>query len=235
MTVSSYLQYLPAVLQQGDFLGKFLLAFEAVLSGVGQPELLPEGQRTLLGLEQILDSFPELVDPQKEPTQEGAEFLPWLSQWVATSLRDDWSTETKRKFISQIVSLYRKRGTRKGLEEVLALSGDKVRVVDFNDGAGDTKEKQAFPGEKPPHFFGIILTVHQRDAVLLARTARRVRAIADREKPAHTVYALLIEYPTMRINNDPTRNPEYGPGIILGDEKNPPVLGTKTFLPEDST
>lgn len=224
MTESSYLQYLPAILQQGDFLGRFLLAFETVLSGVKDPQQLPEGQRNLLGLEQLLDRFPELFNPQTLLTQEEEEFLPWLSQWVATSLRDDWSTETRRKFISQIVPLYNKRGTRAGIEAVLRLSGDDVVVVDFNDGTAEDEVKKQFPGEKPPHFFGIVLTVKQSDPVLLARTVRRVRAIADREKPAHAVYALLIQSPTMRINDDPSKRPEFGPGIRVGVNS---ALGTQ--------
>lgn len=233
MTVSSYLQYLPAVLQQGGFLGKFLLAFEAVLSGLDKKELPSGEQQALLGLEQVLDSFPELFDPTRELTQEGQEFLPWLAQWVATSLRDDWSLKTKREFISQIVPLYRMRGTRQGLQKVLEYSGELVRVIDFNDGAGDTPEKKLFPGEKPDHFFGIILTLNQRNAVELARRVRRVRAIANREKPAHTVYALRIEYPTMRINDDPSKYPQYGTGIIVGDPDSS-TLGTTTFVPEGS-
>jgi hypothetical protein len=52
----------------------------------------------------------------------------------ATSLRDDWSEETKRSFISNVVPLYKKRGTRDGIEKVLRLSGDEAKVVDFNDG-----------------------------------------------------------------------------------------------------
>jgi len=31
--VSSYLQYLPAILQEDPFMGRFLLAFEKILSG----------------------------------------------------------------------------------------------------------------------------------------------------------------------------------------------------------
>jgi hypothetical protein len=53
---------------------------------------------------------------------------------------------------------------------------------------------------------------------------RRVRAIVEREKPAHTVYALRAKYPAMRINNDPQTNTAMGPGIRVGKNT---VLGTE--------
>ncbi len=219
--VSSYLQYLPSVLY-GDFLGRFLLAFEAVLSGANLSELsesFPE-EGELLGLEQLLDKAHEFFDPDKAPE----DFLPWLAQWVATGLREDWDLATKKKFLGQIVPLYRMRGTRLGIQEVLRLSGDEAQVVDFGDGKDEPLEAREFgPDPKPPHLFGVILTVSVRDTTLLARKVRRVCAIVDREKPAHTFYALRVLYPAMRINNDPKNNKPFGPGIVVNRNT---VLGT---------
>jgi phage tail-like protein len=230
--VSSYLQYLPAVLQQGEFLGRFLLAFEEILSGgldlsqidtaglSAEEKARLETEKRLLGFEQILDRIHTFFDPAQAPE----DFLPWLAQWVATSLRDDWSVETRRRFVGQIVPLYRMRGTRAGIQAVLELSGEVVKVVDFGDGLDEELEVREFgSGPWPPHFFGVLLTVQQRDPIELARKVRRVRAIVEREKPAHTVYALRINYPAMRINNDPATNKALGPGVLVGRNT---VLGT---------
>lgn len=226
--VSSYLRHLPAVLREGPFLGRFLLAFEAVLTGIA-PEAIPQGAeldpyRGLVGLERLLDGIHRFFDPlTTEP-----EFLPWLALWVATSLRDDWSEATKREFIANIVPLYRERGTRGGMEKVLRLSGDEAQVVDFNDGLHEALEIKYFgSGPKPAHFFGVIVTIAERDPVELQRRLRRVQAIIDREKPAHTYYGLRILFPAMRINNNPATNLAFGPGIRINNAT-PLVLGTTT-------
>jgi len=226
--VSSYLRHLPAVLREGPFLGRFLLAFEAVLTGI-DPEVVPKGAeldpyRKLVGLERLLDGIHHFFDPmQTEP-----EFLPWLAQWVATSLRDDWSEATKRSFIANIVPLYRERGTRGGMEKVLRLSGDEAQVVDFNDGQHEDIEVKYFgSGPKPAHFFGVIVTIAERDPTELQRRLRRVQAIIEREKPAHTYYGLRILFPAMRINNDPVGNVALGKGITINNAI-PLVLGTTT-------
>lgn len=204
--VSTYLEHLPAVLQQGPFLGRMLLAFEAVLTGVhAEPGLEAEPPE---GLEQILDRIHGFFDPTSTPE----EFLPWLSQWVATSLRDEWSAETRRAFLGRIVQLYQKRGTLAGIREVLNLSvsGD-VQVIEFDE-------------SKPRHYFLVVVTVNQQDPVVLQRLLGRVREIIDREKPAHTFYGLEFRYPGMRINNDPAAEPALGSGIVIGQNT---VLGTQ--------
>jgi phage tail-like protein len=210
--LSTYVTYLPAILQR-PFMAEFLLAFEAVLSGgvaapaSGSASLPGQG-----GLEQIIHGISTYFDPGTTP----AEFLPWLAQWAATSLRNDWSEATQRSFLSQIVPLYQKRGTAAGLEAVLALSMDDAVVQELS-----------FPTsgqEMPPHFFEIIVTVANSDPVLLARKVREIRAIIDREKPAHTIYGLRVQYPAMRIHDDPngdTAHRDFGPGILLGIWKDP--------------
>jgi hypothetical protein len=109
------------------------------------------------------------------------------------------------------------RGTRAGIEAVLRLCGhtDAV-VVDFGDGRDEALEQQEFGiGPKPAHFFGVILTVNKIASAELAGEVRRACAVIDREKPAHTFYALRLRSPAMRINNDPN-DPTFGPGIKVG-------------------
>lgn len=212
-TVSGYLAHLPAILHQGSFMGRFLLAFEAVLSGnVKEPDGYAE--ELPLGLEAVLDDIASYFTPEEAP--EG--FLPWLSQWVARSISDDWSVETTRAMLSQAVALYKTRGTRQGIQDVLnvclgtssSLSG--ATVTEVNDDAR-------------PHYFEVTLVVTERNPSELAKKARQVRAIVDQEKPAHTYYSLTIQYPGLRINNDPAGYPDIGPGVIIGETT---VLGTMT-------
>jgi phage tail-like protein len=173
-STSSYLQHLPAIFHQDPFVGRFLLAFETVLSGpgaAGQP-----------GLEEMVGRLADHFDPRTTPE----EFLPWLASWVALSLRADWDTATKRDFIQEIVPLYRLRGTQAGLQRMLEIyTRESVTIDDtFDD---------------PPHFFQVKLTLSDADPDRLRRKQEIARAIVDQEKPAHTFYALRVAVPTMRL------------------------------------
>ena len=156
---SSYLDYLPAIFRQDPFIGQFLLAFEAVLSGTGaQPGL----ETTIGGIARYFD-----------PAAAGPEFLPWLAGWVTLSLRADWDEQTQRSFIQKIVPLYKLRGTRDGLWQMLNLyTGQPVEIYDAFDDR--------------PYFFEVQLTLSAADPVLLRTTQQIARAIIDQEKPAHT-------------------------------------------------
>jgi len=227
--VSGYLDHLPAVFRQDPFVGRFLLAFETVLggtdvgigpgtagtspgagAGVG-PDIGPPRP----GLEAVIGRVAVYFDPMTtEP-----EFLPWLANWVALSLRADWDDPTKRAFIQQAVQLYRLRGTRAGLELMLRLyTGHAVAVYDRF--------------EQPAHFFQVRLTLPQADPQLLRRTQQIARAIIDQLKPAHTFYALQMATPTMRLVSLALQQREEAAGL-----GRPPllILGENTLLgTEDS-
>ncbi|MFM6532356.1 MAG: phage tail protein I, partial [Dolichospermum sp.] len=189
--VSSYLQYLPAILQEDPFMGRFLLAFEKILSGVkdlpSYEKIIQGNSENIPGLEEVISRIDTYFNPQETPEQ----FLPWLAGWVALSLRDDWETSTKRVFIQQIVKLYRQRGTKEGLASVLKLYlvnsgfGDKVEIFDQFDNF--------------PNYFQVQLTLNDRDPEKYWRQSRIAKAIIDQEKPAHTFYSLKILVPTMQL------------------------------------
>ena len=47
--------------------------------------------------------------------------MPWLAGWVALGLRADWTEAQKRDFLANIVPLYRRRGTKENLAELLRI------------------------------------------------------------------------------------------------------------------
>jgi phage tail-like protein len=201
MASSSYLQHLPAVFHDDPFLGRFLLAFEQVLSGpgvAGQP-----------GLEDLVGGLSAYFDPQTTPE----EFLPWLAGWVALSLRADWDAATKRAFIQEIVPLYHQRGTPAGLRRMLEIYTREAVEVD-----------DAF--DDPPHFFQVKLTLSEADPDRLAAKQEIARAIVDQEKPAHTFYALKVAVPTMRLVSLKLQADENGKPPLLILNKNT-VLGSR--------
>jgi phage tail-like protein len=193
---SSYLDYLPAIFRQDPFAGRFLLAFETVLSGAGG----------VPGLETAISGLADCFDPATT----GADFLPWLAGWVTLTLRADWDEQTKRSFIAQIVPLYRLRGTKEGLLQMLALyTTEPVEIYDTFDNI--------------PYFFEVRLTLSEADPALLATKQQIARAIIDQEKPAHTFYALQLAVPTMRLVSEALHERTNAPLLILGKNT---VLGT---------
>ena len=196
--VSTYLNYLPAIFRQDPFIGRFLLAFETVLTGTGNPERP--------GLEETINRLSDYFDPMT--TDE--DFLPWLAGWVALSLRTDWDVATKKRFIRQIVPLYRLRGTQAGMQTLLELyTQEKVTIYD------------AF--EQPAHFFQVQLTLSDADPDRLRQKQQIARAIIDQEKPAHTFYALKVSVPTMRLVSLELQQQEGGKTPLL-------FLGKNTLL-----
>jgi phage tail-like protein len=207
--VSGYLDYLPAVFREDPFAGRFLRAFEAVLTGADGVE----------GLEQIAGRIPDYLDPARTPE----DFLSWLAGWVALSLRADWAEDTKRGFIQEIVPLYRQRGTLAGLKRMLEIYlrplGDKVSrddVVIFDEFT------------EPAHFFQVQLTLSDANPGRVRATQEIARAIIDQEKPAHTFYALKVAIPTMRLVSEELRKAEKNVPDLL-------ILGQNTTLGTSGT
>lgn len=202
--VSSYLDYLPAIFRQDVFAGRFLLAFERVLSGLHPPEPddpLPQQP----GLEALIEELHRYFDPAPAAPEQGRTpetFLPWLAGWVGLSLRQDWSEEEKRRFLSQIVTLYRWRGTKQGLQRMLeTYTQEPVEIYEF---------------DAPAHYFQVEITLSVRDPRLLRRKEKIARAIIDQEKPAHTFYALTVLTPAMQIRNDLETGLRLGVNTLLG-------------------
>ncbi|MBN8592391.1 MAG: hypothetical protein J0M33_11550 [Anaerolineae bacterium] len=202
--LSSYLDHLPAIYRQGGkegvphFLGRFLLAFEQVLHGLGDAQSE--------GIEELADRLTTFLDPEMTPS----EFLPWLAGWVALSLREDWTEAEKRRFIRNIQRLYRLRGTPLGLKLMLATftglgaeNGDTITIIEPTD---------------KPYYFEVSMIVPYEWAENIERERGRVIALIDQERPAHTYYnrdnvPQLLYFVTMQLGVTST----IGKDTILGD------------------
>ena len=172
------LSLLPAVYREDAFLGRYLAAFEDVL----------------LGLEQRIDGIARLFDPQQAPD----DFLPWLSSWVAFTLRAHVDVNQQRNFLSRVVPLYRRRGTRQNLQDLLAI---------FTRGLPTVEESAT-----EPHRFKVTLRLPPATPEVRLQQSAIARALIDLEKPAHTVYDIDLVFPTMQINQTST----IGVDTLLG-------------------
>lgn len=102
---NSYLRYLPAIYQEDpvsrEFLERFLSIFETVFYDL----------ETDIG--NVSDYFdPDIVLPG---------FLAWLASWLNLAMEEDWTDDKKRYFIKRAPVLYKQKGTRAGIEELVRL------------------------------------------------------------------------------------------------------------------
>lgn len=218
---SELIQYLPAIFQQEQFVGKFLLAFEQVLlrqsiqdivSESTREEDKPVDLRRKRGIEENISGLVDLFDPLKTPE----DFLPWLSTWTAFVLRADFDSSQQRNFIAAAVSLYRNRGTKQNLEGLLHIfTGRPVTIIEPPDvplkiGVHARIGVDTYLEGPPPHFFQAIIDLLVDDRrgdreETPQQSATRIRqeqianAIIELEKPAHTTYQLLRVVPAMQL------------------------------------
>jgi phage tail-like protein len=207
---SSYLDLLPAFLQEGDdgrFLGRFLLAFEHVLSGLGDvddpglEELLDgatdlDAGRVLAGIERFFDPGVRGAGTVLDAGQRAPlEFLEWLARWVGVSLRSHMGEAQRREMIARAVQLYRKRGTREGLEQLIGIQAALRATV--TDAVTPSRPGGPDLSGRGPHFFHVQITLPSIEQQKRQRAI--VQEIVDAEKPAHTSYMLDVISPTLQI------------------------------------
>jgi len=155
--------------------------------------------------ERYLRGFEDVATPLQEtlanlhlcfgPSTAPPDFLPWLARWVALTLGGNWPELKRRALIREALTLYRWRGTRRGLERFLEIyTGVRPDIRDQPSAGMRLGDKtllghaKTVLGDVGAHAFTVTLAVADPDAV----NEQIVRDIIAAEKPAHTVYALRI-------------------------------------------
>jgi phage tail-like protein len=187
-TPSSLLDYLPAIYQD-QFLGRYLSAFEKILLGRNDQD---QSEPHLNGLEETIDAIASYFDPNDTPQ----EFLSWLASWAALSLRADLDPETQRGFISRIIQLYRRRGTKNNLIELLTIF----------TGIQPTVDEHAVPTNlnaqtDSAFFFKVSILMANPKPDEVNRQRAIARALIEMEKPAHTFYELDMDFAGIRLGD----------------------------------
>ena len=215
--ISGLLQYLPGVFSDPAaetpgtpaFLGRFLLAFEQILLGLDGGEGEPQQ-----GLDEIITHLPTLFDPERTR----GDFLQWLASWAALSLRADWTLDQQRGFLAKIVPLYRGRGTKDNLAELLKIYTGLDPVITegadspFQIGLNSTIGVDTQIGGAVPHRFSVTVNMPEPDQSQIGRQRQIVVALIELQKPAHTTYDLTIAHDTMQIGERST----IGVDTLLG-------------------
>lgn len=225
---SRYVQYLPRVYHKGSqesdkefFLGRFLKAFEQVLSG----EAGDKGEEAL-GIEALLNRFHQYFDPLLTPAQ----FLPWLAGWVGLDLEDgiefygdedyiekgntptqilpldEGRSSINRDMIGRIVQLYKKRGTLEGLKECLQIYAGEESTISINEfeepvrlGEAERIGINTMVGYAKPSYFSVHALIPAHSRSILQNKVRILREVIQEEKPFYTNFILNIEVPSMLV------------------------------------
>jgi phage tail-like protein len=189
----SLINYLPAIYRSDPLTNQLLSAFEAILIGSPNDDKFPSRP---IGIENTIAQIDRLFDPDQTPE----DFLPWLSSWTAFSLRADLSIPAQREFIAKVVSLYRRRGTKKNLQDLLTI---------FTQNIPEITETET------PFCFRVKIRLSGAPADA-TRQLEIIRALIDLEKPAHTYYFLNAEYPSLQIRPLTDNPAQIGVNTILG-------------------
>ncbi|MEM1293384.1 MAG: phage tail protein [Cyanobacteria bacterium P01_H01_bin.162] len=183
---SLYLDFLPDLYREVDFVGRLLKVFEQAF----EPDV------------RTLDSLWAYLNPRLAPQG----MLPFLAHWVGWQLAPDLSLDQQRDLIARALEIYRWRGTRRGLRLSLHLatglplavapgSAPAIAIHEtFGAGLvlGDTHlGPTAIMGGTNPFHFGVVL--RQPAGVDLDETL--IRKTIEREKPAFCTYDLTILSP----------------------------------------
>jgi phage tail-like protein len=161
-----------------------------------------------------------LLDPWAVPSSA----LPWLGSLVGMALDDRWSESARRTLVAEAACLFRKRGTKAGLERLLSIylgEGRPARIVELFQvrGQGQGAVGSAVGGgglrvggaaavawseagssvsadafARTAHRFSVVVP-----AVLDDGQERAVRDLLEEHKPAHTAYELCTVGAGMRV------------------------------------
>ena len=198
---STYLRYLPAVYQEDDtsrdFLERFLSLFETFFAEL-------EGRIAHIARYFDVDSSLATGD-----------FLRWLASWLAVSVDKGWSEERLRALVRAAPEIYKKRGTRAGLEEMVEIfTGERPLIIEhFQTTCAHAVEQQQTASDHEarveieelyrslygtdPYCFCVLLRPFQ---VSGEEERKAVRRIIDAEKPAHTCAGMLVLQPWIHLD-----------------------------------
>jgi phage tail-like protein len=175
-TESSYLEYLPGLYRDDEFMGQFLLIFESLMKP----------------LERTVSHLALYFDPMVTPES----LLDWLGYWVDLVLDPTWPMGRRRELVKSAAELYRWRGTKRGLAEYLRIyTGSVPEISEYIQGMRLDQEtklgintKLGSSGEG--HHFTVSVDVDGEDEIDI----NTVRSIIEAQKPAHTVYTLQMKH-----------------------------------------
>lgn len=127
-----------------------------------------------------VDNIDAYLDPDLTPP----DFLPWLASCVGVVIDENWSEEQQRRLVSKAVELYRFRGTRRGIVQLISLYvGVEEGAIDVTDSGGAVWS--VTPGGSPPGEARAQVQVRVRVADPADLDRERIERLVAGAIPAH--------------------------------------------------
>lgn len=173
-------------------------------------------QHLMTTVTEKIDGIPSLIDPMATDPQ----FLPWIASWVGFDLDEGLSLNEQRELVRRSIRLYRTRGTRAGVEEMVkVLTRTKVRIEERKKPkptvlgamhlAGGRNVEERYlrdepagfflcrPDREATTFFALVLehreAFSERHGERAVNKLRRIAQIVTTEKPAHVTFTIEFE------------------------------------------
>ncbi|GJL61832.1 MAG: hypothetical protein NPIRA04_04860 [Nitrospirales bacterium] len=141
-------------------------------------------------------------------TRQRAAFLEWLGSWVGLHYQSQWSEAKARFIVSQAAYLYRYRGTKLGLEYLIALFFDlDVKITERTWPNGLILGHQSVLGSStnllhaPRKERCFVVEVQTEPTRLTSEVIKSLRILLDQEIPAHTIYYLSCATHEQRVSH----------------------------------
>lgn len=134
-------------------------------------------QHLMTSIVDHIEAIPSLTDPLTSDPR----FLPWIASWVSFTLDESLPLHQQRELVRRAIRLYRTRGTKEGVEEIIkVLTAAPVEVS---------------PREKPQPFVlgGATLSGGQTIEDRYARSEPRAHFLYDHKRESTNFFALVLE------------------------------------------
>ena len=162
------IETLPGLYQEDRLAGSLTQAFDDMLAPILS----------------TIDNFDSYLDPALTPE----DFLEWLAGWVGLLPDETWPIERRRALVAVAAQLYRRRGTRGGLQmHVRLLTSGDVHVSDSGGSVWSTTAGTPAPGNDSYSVKVRIPRPKKGDF-----SEARIDAVVGAAKPAHVVHTIEI-------------------------------------------
>lgn len=234
--VRGYLRYLPAIYQGEGPVEHRLVTQVRDTSLARWSGGLPEEHHVVLQVDEdpirrfmflfqhmmttITDKIDRIVD-LTDPLECEPKFLPWLASWVGFALDESLPIHQQRELVRRAISLYRTRGTRGGIEDmvrVLTAAPVRIRerekpapvVLGKNAVIGGRDVVQRYDRDEPPgcylleptsrsttSFFVMVLEPRERFrnrfGERAAEVLKRIVQVVSQERPSHIAFTIQFD------------------------------------------
>ncbi len=186
--------------QSADAFRRFLFIFQHLMTTVVEK----------------VEALPSLIDPINADPR----FLPWIASWVNFEFDAALTIQEQRELVRRAIRLYRMRGTREGVEEMVkVLTSAPAQIIECEKpppavlggcylAGGATLPERYLRVEPPAHFlyprhrpvtryFVLLLESRSRFERRFGERAtdvlKRLSRIVSTEKPAHVQFTIRFE------------------------------------------